>query len=112
MSNPKIKGMKIAIDGNPKNTIDLPCTKEKFNEKVGRKLLAFEKVGLAYIISLDDNKWHLSISTRSRIPNYAEMKFARYAYLPDEVHMAQIFPPQAEFVNLQKNTLHLFEIER
>ena len=103
--------MKIAIDSNPNNTIDLPCDKEHFEKKVGRKLLAFEKVGLRYIISLDAGKWHLSISTASRIPNYAEMKFARYAYLPDELQMAQIFPSKKEFVNLQKHTLHLFEID-
>ena len=103
--------MKIAIDDNSNNVLELPCTKDEFLKKTGGKMLAFQKRDLRYILSIDDGNWHLSMSIANRLPKYAEMKFARYAYLPDECHMAQIFPPQSEFVNVQKNTLHLFEIE-
>lgn len=102
--------MKIAIDGKLDKTIELPCTKELFREKCGRKMLNWKKGELNYILSIDGDKWHLSMSTPHRLPKYAEMKHARYSYLPDEVTMAQLFPPMDEFVNLQKYTLHLWEI--
>ena len=56
--------------------------------------------------------WHLSISHISRVPTWDEIKEARYMFCPDEVHMAMILPPKAEFVNLHKTTMHLYEIEK
>lgn len=55
--------------------------------------------------------WHLSISHPRRLPTYAEMKRARYEFMPDNIYVAQIFPPQSEFVNIHENCLHLWEIE-
>jgi len=112
VQKPKIREMKIAVDGNENNVLTLPCTKEEFRAKVGKKLIGFRVVQVGYILSLDDDKWHLSISLPNRLPVYAELKFARYKYLPDDVYMAQIFPPEAEFVNMHPNTLHLFEIDQ
>lgn len=54
--------------------------------------------------------WHLSISTPNASPSYKEIKQARYHYLPDNLDMAQIFPPKAEFVNLHPFCHHLWEI--
>lgn len=54
--------------------------------------------------------WHLSISHPSRLPTYEELKEARYKFCPDEVYMAQIFPPTSEFVNLHSYCFHLYEI--
>jgi len=62
------------------------------------------------LISQDNGKWHLSISHPKRLPRYYELKRARYKYLPDVKYMAQIFPPESEFVNVHKNCLHLWEI--
>lgn len=62
------------------------------------------------LVSKDHGKLHLSISHPDRLPNYEEIKFARYHYLPDSVYMAQIFPPKAEFVNLHPNCLHLWQL--
>jgi hypothetical protein len=69
-------------------------------------------------------QWHLSISHRSsllvgingnplpgRIPTWDEIKDARYRFCPDEVYMAMILPPKAEYVNLHPTTMHLHEIE-
>jgi hypothetical protein len=56
--------------------------------------------------------WHLSISHPRRLPTYAEMKRARYQFLPNNVDMAQLFPPTEEFVNLHERCLHLWEIEK
>lgn len=61
-------------------------------------------------VSKDNDKWHLSIAHPTRLPTYDELKEARYKFLPDNCHMAQIFPPKAEFVNLHPFCLHLYEI--
>lgn len=63
------------------------------------------------IVSKDIGKWHLSISCRDADPTYEEIKEARYKYVPDNVYMAQIFPPKAEFVNLHPHCYHLWEIK-
>jgi len=55
--------------------------------------------------------WHMSISHRSRLPTYDEIKGARYKLLPDDVYMAQIFPPEKEFVNVHPYCLHLWEVD-
>ncbi len=62
------------------------------------------------IVSIDDGKWHLSISTPRAQPSYAEIKEDRYKFLPNDIYMAQIFPPKEEFVNLHPYCHHLFEL--
>jgi len=70
------------------------------------------KMGRCYVIvSKDNDLWHLSISTASASPSYNEIKEARYRFIPDNVTMAQIFPPKAEFVNLHPYCHHLWEIQ-
>ena len=63
-------------------------------------------------------KWHLSMSHRSfdnalagRIPTWDEIKDARYKFCPDDVYMAMILPPMAEYVNLHPTTMHLHEVD-
>jgi hypothetical protein len=63
------------------------------------------------IITKDNGKWHLSISTPNNQPSYKEIKEARYKFLPDNIYMAQIFPPKSEFVNLHPFCHHLWEIK-
>jgi hypothetical protein len=63
------------------------------------------------LVGIEDGKWHLSISHDKRLPTYWEVKAARYRLCPDDKHMAMIFPPQSQFVNIHDNCLHLFEIE-
>lgn len=73
------------------------------------------------ILSIDNERWHLSISVidglsnlqKKRggvLPSYHEIKKARYKYCPDNIYMAEIFPPTSEFVNLGE-VRHLFEID-
>ncbi len=62
------------------------------------------------MVSIDNGKWHLSISTPDALPSYKEIKAARYKYLPDEIYAAEIFPPKKEFVNCHPYTRHLWEI--
>lgn len=63
------------------------------------------------LVSIDNGKWHLSISNRDCQPSYKEIKRARYKYLPNNIVMAQIFPPKEEFVNLHEYCHHLWEIK-
>lgn len=68
-------------------------------------------------------QWHLSMSHRfhdairslgesrvGRIPDWEEIKEARYRFCPDEVYMAMILPPKSEYVNLHPTTMHLHEV--
>lgn len=55
-------------------------------------------------------RWHISTSHPKRLPSYEEIKHARYELIPNEVTMAQIFPPKEEFVNVHEYCLHLYEI--
>jgi hypothetical protein len=56
-------------------------------------------------------RWHLSISCADRYPSWDEIRDARYALLPDDVTMAMLLPPKAQYVNLMKNCFHLHEID-
>ncbi len=66
---------------------------------------------LIVIVSKDDEYWHLSISHKDRYPTFDEIRDARYKYIPDEVTMAMLFPPKAEYVNVHPNCFHLWEIK-
>lgn len=63
------------------------------------------------MISVDNGLYHLSISTPNALPSYKEMKEARYRYLPDDIYMAEIFPPRDEFVNLHPYVRHLWQVD-
>lgn len=65
---------------------------------------------LTIITSLDNGRWHLSISHPKRYPTYDEIKEARYKYIADEITMAMFFPPKSEFVNVHANCFHLWEV--
>lgn len=54
-------------------------------------------------------RWHLSISHPKRYPHWDEIKDARYRFIPDQVTMAMLLPPEAEYVNMHKNCFHLHE---
>lgn len=67
----------------------------------------------------DGPKWHLSISHRTndtpprpgRYPTWDEIKDARYRFMPGDITVAQILPPEAEYVNVATTTFHLWEID-
>ena len=65
--------------------------------------------GKFIIITMDGGKWHLSASTNHPL-GYNEMKELRYKFLPDNIQVAQIFPPRKEFVNIHENCYHLWQI--
>lgn len=59
--------------------------------------------------------WHLSISHRShkgtltRYPRWDEIADAREAFAPDDVVMAMLLPPSAEYISLHDTTFQLHE---
>lgn len=66
-------------------------------------------------------RWHLSISHNyptppgmdnkpGRMPTWDEIKQARYKFLPPDVNMAIMFPPESMYYNRHSTCLHLFEI--
>jgi hypothetical protein len=62
------------------------------------------------------SRWHLSISHKSagkspRYPTWDEIAEARYRFMPDEITVAMLLPPVAEYVELHATTFHLHEIE-
>ena len=63
------------------------------------------------IVTKDNGNWHLSISTPSASPSYNEIKQARYRFLPNDIYVAQIFPPKEEFVNVHPYCHHLWQIK-
>lgn len=55
--------------------------------------------------------WHLSISHPGRYPSWDEVADVRYALVPDDVTMALLLPPSAEYVNAHPTCFHLWQIE-
>lgn len=70
----------------------------------------FRWKGKNVLVTIDGGKWHLSASTNHPI-GYYEMKELRYEFLPNGIHAAQVFPPREEFVNIEENCYHLYEID-
>lgn len=54
-------------------------------------------------------KWHLSVSL-TRTIGYYELKEIRYKFMPNNMDVAQIFPPREEFINIHENCFHLYEL--
>lgn len=53
--------------------------------------------------------WHLSVSSNHTL-GYYELKEIRYIFMPNDMNVAQIFPPREQFVNVHENCFHLFEL--
>ncbi len=69
----------------------------------------FKYKGKSIIINKEDGLWHLSVSANYTL-GYYELKEIRYMFMPNDMHVAQIFPPREEFVNLHENCFHLYEM--
>lgn len=73
---------------------------------------------LSVLVAHEPPGWHLSISHRTndtpprpgRIPTWEEIRDARYDLLPDELTVAMLLPPRAEYVNHHPTTMHLHEV--
>ena len=64
-------------------------------------------------------RWHLSISHRAgarpprpgRYPTWDEIKDARYRFMPAGITVAQLLPPESEWVNAHGTCFHLWELK-
>lgn len=57
----------------------------------------------------DGNSWiHLSVSRRSRIPSYDDLKLVKKEFIGDTYHAYQCFVPSSEHINIHKYVLHLW----
>jgi hypothetical protein len=66
----------------------------------------------------DGPQWHLSVSHRTdehppkpgRYPAWDEVAEARHRFIPDDVTMAMLLPPETEYVNVHETCFHLWQV--
>jgi len=46
-----------------------------------------------------------------RYPDWDEITEARYRFIPDEIRVAMLLPPRAEYLSLHDTCFHLWELE-
>jgi len=51
---------------------------------------------------------HVSVSTRRRVPNWAEMSFVKDLFFEDEECVVQYHPPKSDYVNNHPFVLHMW----
>lgn len=69
----------------------------------------FQYKGKNIVINNEDGLWHLSVAAKHPL-GYFEIKEIRYKFMPNDMQVAQIFPPREQFVNVHHNCYHLFEL--
>ena len=62
------------------------------------------------IVSRTSWGWHLSISKPDKLPTWEECRDARYELIPDDVTMALLLPPSAEYINFHEFCLQMHEV--
>ena len=90
---------------------------ENKNIDVLKKIMPYSKEIRAFlsdarhtiIMSKEKGKWHISLSHKTRYPTWDELKEMKYHFFPD-ISMAIIFPPKEEYVNIDTNCFHLYEL--
>ena len=63
------------------------------------------------ILGREVGRWHISISHPNRYPTWDEIRYIRYALVPDEAFMGMLLPRKKDYVNLHENCFHLWEIK-
>lgn len=69
------------------------------------------KRGFTLFKSIENGLVHCSISHPKRWPTWDELKFIRYNFMRECRYVAQILPPENEFVNIHNNCFHLYELD-
>jgi hypothetical protein len=62
------------------------------------------------IVTREFGEWHMSIAHKYRRPSWDEIAEARYRILPDDVTMAMLLPPKAQYLNIHENCFQLVQI--
>lgn len=71
---------------------------------------AYRMGACSILLSRQAIGWHLSVAHPSRLPTWEEARDARYALIPDEVTMALLLPPKADYVNAHEFCLQMYEV--
>lgn len=71
---------------------------------------AFKMGRCAITASIEDGLWHLTVSCPDCSPSYNEIREARYKFIPNDVTMAELYPPKEEIANMHPFCHHLWEI--
>lgn len=72
-----------------------------------------KSIGLFVIRSVskeeDGHLWiHVSVSRRSRIPSYDDLKLIKKLFIGDDLHAYQCFVPSKDHINIHEFVLHLW----
>ena len=119
-----MEAAEIAIGGDGWHQVNLPLVNElEPGTKAYQKDLPDGHLTAFVSPPYGKNGWHISLSHRSRVlgpltrkpmpgrlPTWDELKEVRYRFTPDEITMAIILPPKAQYVNIHPTTLHLWQI--
>ena|GEM_PF-1436394 len=73
-------------------------------------LRCYELGECTIMVTREYGEWHLSIAHRARDPEWDEIAEARYRLIPDDVTMAMILPPKAQYVNVHKFCFQLVQV--
>ncbi len=73
----------------------------------------YERNGLRVIASgateADGRRWlHVSCSRPNRIPDWDDLRTVKDLFIGADRKAVQVFPPKAEYVNINSNVLHLW----
>lgn len=75
---------------------------------IEEKAKAYDEAPKAAIVAHKDEDRHLKVILEGI---FHELKEVRYKFMPNDMQVAQIFPPREEFVNVHENCFHLFELD-
>lgn len=85
--------------------------KEESEHKFPDGTLCYEYNGLFAALIKENGFLKLTLSHKSRLPLFREIELAKYELCPEEVYMAQIYPPKGQYVStFQNNCIHLIQI--
>lgn len=60
-------------------------------------------------VEADGRRWlHVSCSRPDRIPDWADLRTVKHTFIGDDAIALQVFPREAEYVNIHPRVLHLW----
>ncbi len=74
-----------------------------------RNRLSGMTVIVTYADQLDGHEWqHVSATYGQRMPSYADLVAIKRLFIGPEAKAIEVYPPEAEHVNLHEHVRHLF----
>jgi hypothetical protein len=84
-------------------------------KRVDDSVVAFQNVlsGMTVLVSgmveADGKRWlHVSFAYRNRLPTWDDLKEVKETFIGKDKKALQVFPPEAEYVNVNPYCLHLW----